>query len=396
MVPSRSKILFVSETVTLSHAARPAVLASALDPHAYEVVLAWDPRYASLFPNLSFPTIPIRVVDNDIFNAALKTGKPFLDEATLRSHVEEDLRLLRKIQPDVVVGDFRLSLTISAALERVPLWAIANPPWSPFADFSPLMPENPALKFFPTWVCDHVLFPIVFRKAQRAILAPFQKIRREVGLAPLAGGLRQLYTQGDLTLYDGSPDFTPLVGAPPTHLFLGPILWSPAHTLPNWWTDVPTDRPCVYLNMGTSGDSTLLDRILAVLSKKNVSVMLATAKKERPSGHFKHMFVADFLPGEEAARRADLMICNGGNVGYQSFSSGTPVLGLASNLDQILFMRSLEKTGRGLLLRSFEATPQRLANAIDRLLARPRAPTPSDPTSAPTRFAALVAERLVR
>lgn len=396
MVPSRPKILFVSETVTLSHAARPAVLASALDPHAYEVVLAWDPRYASLFPNFTFPTIPIHVVDNNIFNAALKSGKPFLDEATLLSHVEEDRRLLRKIRPDVVVGDFRLSLTISAALERIPLWSIALPTWSPFADFSPLMPENPALKFFSAWVCDHVLFPFIFRRAQQAILAPFQKIRREVGLAPLVGGLRQLYTQGDLTLYDGSSDITPLVGAPSTHLFLGPILWSPTHTLPNWWTDVPTDRPCVYLTMGTSGDSTLLDRILDILSKKRVSVLLATAKRGRPSGHFKNVFVADFLPGEQAAQRADLMICNGGNAGYQSFLSGTPVLGLASNLDQILFMRSLENTGGGILVRSFEATPQRLANAIDVLLARPRAPTPSDPTPASARFASLVAERLAR
>jgi UDP:flavonoid glycosyltransferase YjiC (YdhE family) len=137
MVPSRPKILFVSETVTLSHAARPAVLASALDPHAYEVVLAWDPRYASLFPNLSFPTTPIHVVDNDIFNAALKTGKPFLDEATLRFHVEEDRRLLRKIQPDVVVGDFRLSPNDRCGVGEGPSLGYRQPTLEPFCRLLP-------------------------------------------------------------------------------------------------------------------------------------------------------------------------------------------------------------------------------------------------------------------
>lgn len=397
MTTNRPKILFVSETVTLAHAARPVVLASALDPQFYEVLLAWNPRYAELFPRLPFPTVSIDVVANNVFKDALKSGKPFLNESVLRAHIEEDRRLLRKIRPNIVVGDFRLSLTISAALEKVPLWSIANPHWSPFAYFSPLTPENPILRFVPTWVCDHIMFPIFFPGAERAILAPFQKIRREAGLAPLTGGLRQLYTQGDLTLYDGHSDFTPLAGAPDTHRFLGPILWSPDHTLPDWWADVPTDRPCVYLTMGTSGDATLVAKVLGVLEKRNVSVLLAVAKHEQSFGKRNNVFVSDFLPGERAAQRADLVICNGGSGAvYQCLAAGTPVLGLASNLDQILCMRAVEKSGRGILLRSFQATPHRLANAIDRLMALGRSPVPFDLSSAPTRFAAFVKDHLFR
>ncbi len=45
-------ILFVAEAVTLAHLARPAALATGLDPEAFNVVLACDPRYQSFLERL--------------------------------------------------------------------------------------------------------------------------------------------------------------------------------------------------------------------------------------------------------------------------------------------------------------------------------------------------------
>ncbi|RXL56259.1 hypothetical protein EO238_33760, partial [Citrobacter sp. AAK_AS5] len=51
-ISARKRILFVGEAVTLAHVVRPAVLARALDPSRYEVVLACDERYLKLFGKL--------------------------------------------------------------------------------------------------------------------------------------------------------------------------------------------------------------------------------------------------------------------------------------------------------------------------------------------------------
>ena len=49
----------------------------------------------------------------------------------------DDLELIRRIEPDVVVGDFRLSLAVSAPMAGVPYIALANAYWSPFAVLDP-------------------------------------------------------------------------------------------------------------------------------------------------------------------------------------------------------------------------------------------------------------------
>lgn len=45
---------------------------------------------------------------------------------TLRKYVEADLRVLDEIAPDLVVGDLRISLSVSARLAGIPYIAIAN------------------------------------------------------------------------------------------------------------------------------------------------------------------------------------------------------------------------------------------------------------------------------
>ncbi len=54
MAPSRRRVLFIAEAVTLAHVARANVLARALDPERFEVHAAWDPRYNRLLGDLPF------------------------------------------------------------------------------------------------------------------------------------------------------------------------------------------------------------------------------------------------------------------------------------------------------------------------------------------------------
>ena len=55
----KPRVLFFAEAVTLAHVTRPIVLAKALDTKRYDVQLACDPRYLSLFGELPFQIHPI-------------------------------------------------------------------------------------------------------------------------------------------------------------------------------------------------------------------------------------------------------------------------------------------------------------------------------------------------
>ena len=113
-----------------AHVARPAVLAQGLDKSIYEVFFATDPRYNALFPELSGYRHDIWSITSKDFLAALAKGAPLYSKETLQSYVEDDLKLIDKLKPDLIVGDFRLSLSVSARLRQVPYASITNVYWS--------------------------------------------------------------------------------------------------------------------------------------------------------------------------------------------------------------------------------------------------------------------------
>ena len=111
---SRRRILFLAEAVTLAHVARPVALAKSLDASDWEIRLATDSRYAGAIGTLPFPVEPLWTIPPERFRNALERGSPIYDAASLDRYVEEELRLIDGFGPDVVVGDFRVSLAISA------------------------------------------------------------------------------------------------------------------------------------------------------------------------------------------------------------------------------------------------------------------------------------------
>jgi UDP:flavonoid glycosyltransferase YjiC (YdhE family) len=82
-----------------------------------------------------------------------------------------------------------------------------------------------------------------------------------------------------------------------------------------------------------------------------------------------NVIVRSFVRGEDIARRARLVISNGGSTtGYQALSQGTPVLGLPSNLDQYLATEAIVRAGAGRCVKARRATPEALRAEINGML----------------------------
>ncbi len=364
----KRRILFFSEAVTLAHVARPYLLATALDRSCYEVFFAGHPRYKALMGDVPFVWHDIATIPSEQFLAALAHGTPVYNAATLRGYVREDLELIDRVNPDVIVGDFRLSLSVSARLRRKPLVTITNAYWSPYAKQSYVVPELPLTKLFGAQV-GQAIFDLTRPLAFAYHCLPLNAVRREFGLPSLGFDLRRIYTDADYVAYADVPEIAPLIDPPPSHFYVGPLTWSPAIELPTWWEALPEDKPIVYVTLGSSGTSKLLPVVLEALQDLPVTVIVATAGTNTVAAIAPNIFMAEYIPGLTAARIASLVICNGGSpTSYQALAEGKPVIGIASNLDQYLNISRVEEAGAGKLLRAGQLSARLVRQTAVRVL----------------------------
>lgn len=367
----RKKILFVAEAVTLAHVGRPLALAQTLDRQRYDVHVACAPGYELFFKGSHVSSWTISSISSARFLAALAAGKPVYDAATLKQYVLDDLRLLQAVRPDVVIGDFRLSLSVSARRAGVPYVGLINAYWSPHVAQRYTVPAIGLARVLPIPLADS-LFRLVQPLAFALHSMPLNRVRRAYGLPSLGRDLRRVYTDADHVLYADIPEMFPAHELPATHSYLGPVVWSPPTGLPPWWDALPGARQIVYVTLGSSGQGALLPKVLQALAPLPVTVIAATAGHIDPGPLPANARTAVYLPGMMAAQRAALVICNGGSpTSQQALTAGVPVLGIAGNLDQYLNMHGVLAAGAGALLRSDRLNEGALRDAALRLLEQP-------------------------
>lgn len=374
MSTAAPRLLFFAEAVTLAHVARPLQLAGALDPQRHVVRIACAERFAPARRDLGggLDIVQITSIASEQFMDALRRGTPVYSSAELERYVEDDLAVIDEFRPDMVIGDFRLSLSVSARLRQVPYVNLVNASWSPYALRERLpMPEHATVGLFGPRLAGtlfNAIAPWVFRLHAR----PLNAVRRRYGLAPLPD-LRAAYCDGDQVLYADTPELVRCTHLPTHHRFLGPLVWSPAWPWPEAWRDMPADRPRIYITLGSSGSIDALPTVLDALSELPVAAMLATAGRALPGGRQPaNVWTTDFVAGSEAARRSAVVVCSGGSATvYQSLAEGTPVVGIAANLDQYLTMQDIERVGAGICLRSDALDPAAVRAAVQRVLDDP-------------------------
>jgi len=363
-------ILFFAEAVTLAHIARCITLANEIHASGqYLITIAADNRYDDIIGAVPFQRIPLNSISSHYFAKKIANGLPIYNVQTLTDYVNEDLSIIDKVKPDFIFGDFRLSLAISARIKRIPYATITNAYWSPYADIQYPVPEIPLTKIFGVSIAQKIfdwVRPIAFKLHTLAINKVCKKFRQ-----PLLGSdLREVYTHADYTLYADVEALIPMLPLPENHTFIGPLLWSAKVSLPVWWSKLPSDKPIIFITLGSSGDSSLLPMLLETLNTMAVTVLCITAKKIKIEKSYSNVFSAEFLPAELVVKKADIVICNGGSpMVYQSIAENKFVIGLPSNLDQYLMMTLTDNLGFGQLIRAGKANSNNIERAVNRGLA---------------------------
>lgn len=368
MSNNKHKILFFAEAVTLAHVARPVALLDSLNSEKYHIDFACDNRYQKLFPALKVDHHDLYTIPSEKFLQALTKGSPVYDSNTLKRYVQNDLEIIESVAPDVIVGDFRLSLAVSARLAKIPYITVSNIYWSPFVKISYPIPVHPMVNMVGVGLAQ-ILFnlsrPIIF--AYHCL--PMNKVRKYYGLPSLGYDIRKLYTEADHTLYADIPELFEATKLPANHHFIGPIIWSPEIKQPKWWDKISNNKPIIYVSLGSSGAIDLLPVVFKALENCPAQVMVATAGRRDFKQESQNVFLTDFLSGHDACSIADLVICNGGSPStQQALFHGVPIIGIVSNMDQHLNMSALEKIGAALKLRADTVDVNSLRDAVNKIL----------------------------
>lgn len=367
----RRRILFVTENITLAQVVRLATLAQGLPQDRYEVHFACSDFDPLVFDGTEFQRWPLFTIDREQGFKALAKGERMYDVKTLERYVADELRVLDEVKPHVVIGDFRLSLAVSAPLRGVHCGSLINAYWSPFAVREKWpVPDHPIVRLVGVERAEKY-FPQALPKVFGHFAAPLNSVRKRHGLPEFETLSHQLCF-GNSVLYPDIPELCPLSpDAPPSHHFLGAVQWSPRVAAPQLVGDAAL--PMVYVTLGSSGDVAALPTVLEGLDGLPIRGVLATAGRAAPTRVPANFQVADFVPGELLSSQALFVVTNGGSsTGYQALAAGVPVLGIPSNLDQYLAMQAISRAGAGLTLRSGGLTRDEVRRAAVRLLdARP-------------------------
>jgi UDP:flavonoid glycosyltransferase YjiC (YdhE family) len=372
-VKQRKKILFFSHAVTMAHFSRPLKWIEQLDPENYDIYLASDPKFKKLVPKTGVTFLDIHCIDAVQFSEIVGRAAPIYDRATFEAHIQEDMQIMDQVQPDVVIGDFRHSLSVSCRLKKIKYVNISNAYWSPDIALAYPLPEAPVIRALGEKLSASLMglfIPFVLKLNFFKMAFMLRKSLHKAGL--FFSDYRQVIIDGDVTLYCDTPGLIPLKKQEERERFVGPLVWSMPVQLPDWWSQLNPKKKRIFLSLGSSGPADCLPLIIQAVSKLDVELIVARAGKKMELPPLPNVHVTDFLPIEEACQNSDLIICNGGSpMCHAALTYGVPTIGIICNNDQLLNMAHIEKRGAGRMLRYWNLTAEKITNAVTEILENP-------------------------
>ena len=343
--PEKKKVLMMPEGSILAHVGRTRAVADVLEDMHAGVEFAASGKHTD---RLNGPVHDIYSVPRQTIMRRLEGGGSLFRSEDIHRCVRDEIRVLRSVRPDVVVGDFRPSLSISARHTGIPYVCLVNTMWTTKAAFELDPPESwPITRLLGKSVV-RTLQPLVQPVAFLCYAEAFNRVRRLHGLHPLRD-LRDCMADADLTLLLDLPELFPVRQLPSHYECAGPIIWQPDLPVPDWINDIDDEKPTVYLTMGSTGNGRAPDALARQLIEADYQVMWTTGGYDPgPDVSAPDLYLTDYAPGQALCERADVVVCHGGNgTIYQALSRGTPVVGLPGFHDQEFNMQRVEAVGVG-------------------------------------------------
>jgi UDP:flavonoid glycosyltransferase YjiC (YdhE family) len=318
--------------------------------------------------------------DSQEFFLRIEKGVPPYSPRTFEQMIDEDLRILTEISPTLVFGDLRISLTASARMKKVFFINITNAYWSSAVQGKTPIPWGPITQKLGEKTASF-LFSYFGRPFMRLgywlVVRPYQQILKKRMLQANSLGksslkftdYRDFNTDGDQTFFFETPELVSLSRLKDHHKFMGPLLWSSPEPTPSWWSSLDRSKPWIFVGLGSSGQPQDLPVIVRALLTMEVEILVSTGPHSLDVPPHPRLHCAATLPLGELADHFRIALTNGGSpTSYFALSCGVPVIGVVSNMDQVLTMANIEASGAGLTLRHGGLTEDKVFRAVELVL----------------------------
>jgi MGT family glycosyltransferase len=280
-------------------------------------------------------------------------------------HDAPDLaRAIDQERPDALLVDVNAWGALAAAEAWAGPWAMFCPYPLPVRsrDVPPFGPGLPPARGPLGRLRDQLLRPIVFGTLERTMVPPINRIRAQLGLAPI-GGADDIFGRAPLLLYLTAEPFEyPRSNWPDNVVLVGPCDWDPASDPPAWLDDI--DRPIVLVTTSSEfqDDARLVKVALEALAEEPVAVRATLpagdpARVRAPA----NARVERFIPHRPVLDRAACAVTHGGMGATQkALAHGVPVCAVPFGRDQLEVARRVEVAGAGTRLPAKRLRPDRL------------------------------------
>ncbi len=292
-------------------------------------------------------------------------------------YVEPRLReIFDELRPDAIVEDNVVGFAGVVTAGR---------PWARIVSCNPAEVKDPTIPPFSSGysTSDQSEWPAFLAEVRRThheMWSAFDAFMREsgapgLGNGPLGPEFIHVSPFLNLTLYPADADYRRAEPSGPTWHRLESCVRETAET----W-ELPAslapgaggrDGALLYLSLGSLGsaDVALMQRLVDILGETRHRVIVSKGPLADQLRLHDNMTGAAFLPQPAIIPQVDLVITHGGNnTVTESFHHGKPMVCLPLFWDQVDNAQRLEETGFGARLPAYEAGPEELTSAIDRLL----------------------------
>jgi MGT family glycosyltransferase len=360
----------------LAHTTRSFEVGRALQRcFGHRVVFCCEGPYAHILRDAGFEVLPAFTVDREI---TMKVAHSLLPPAfswwksICEQSVASDLEVMSAAKPDLVVGDFRWSLSTAARVARIPYVSVTNACWTDRFAHVVEMPEGHLMGKLLGQRLAQKAFPRFSLAMMRYGARGFSAVRKQHGLEPFDTLWKAI--EGDITLLADLPEFMPVVAdTPPTFRYTGPLLWDANIGLPPWFSKLRKGRPTIYFTMGSTGDTRFFQEAVRVFGNTGYQVLITTGGLAEIVDPPPNVFVAKYAPGEALMAASDVVVSHGGNgTIYQALSCGVPIIGFPTIFDQEVNMRRVVALGAGVQMSNLTYDGTSLERVVRTVLGDPK------------------------
>lgn len=363
-------ILFITDANFLSHLLRCIEIAKVLRKRGETVLFAASGIYIDILKRHQFECHPVFTNDPVHTMRVTRAGMfRYYNKHLLRQSVESEIDCLKKIEPKVVVGDFRWTLRISAEYCKIPYVGIINTIWTPYyAEFRSISEKMVLRKLFGRTFMEHVS-PVGQKVMMYRRGKPFYKLRKELGITPIRNLNLEMY--GEYNLMPDIPELCPTKDLPNNFKYIGP-LFARDESLP---VDEPPrlpDKPYLYVTLGSTATPKMIQLIFDAFGNKDVPLVMSTGKQPITVPIPKNVYIFDYLPAKAAFKNAQAVLCHGGQgTLYQALSYAVPIIGIATHNDQQWNLDRITALKLGIQFGEDSSSPDQIYNAYHPLISNP-------------------------